>query len=174
MNHIRCPHCKSMLSIPDEYRKDKQLQCSHCGEIFNNYMIKKKKQQLKVDKFLITLAIFLTLWGVKACIESQPRSSKNSVENQYESSISIGDNVEVIKTTIGLIDEASVDEFGKAAVAGDAIGVDQLIITGKGRQIPAGEQGKVIERTVSADRIRLNDGTAWWILISADLKKVNE
>ncbi|WP_455064759.1 hypothetical protein [Prevotella sp.] len=137
-------------------------------------MIKKKKQLSKVDKFLITLAIFLTLWGVKAYIESQPTSSKNSVENQYESSISIGDNVEVIKTTIGLIDEASVDEFGKAAVAGDAIGVDQLIITGKGRQIPAGEQGKVIERTVSADRIRLNDGTAWWIPISADLKKVNE
>ncbi|MBF1638594.1 MAG: hypothetical protein HXO49_08695 [Prevotella sp.] len=137
-------------------------------------MIKKKKQQSKVDKFLITLAIFLTLWGVKAYIESQPTSSKNSVENQYESSISIGDNVEVIKTTIGLIDEASVDEFGKAAVAGDAIGVDQLIITGKGRQIPTGEQGKVIERTVSADRIRLNDGTAWWIPISADLKKVNE
>ncbi|MBF1644147.1 MAG: hypothetical protein HXO50_00695 [Prevotella sp.] len=137
-------------------------------------MIKKKKQLSKVDKFLITLAIFLTLWGVKAYIESQPTSSKNSVENQYESSISIGDNVEVIKTTIGLIDEASVDEFGKAAVAGDAIGVDQLIITGKGRQIPTGEQGKVIERTVSADRIRLNDGTAWWIPISADLKKVNE
>ena len=137
-------------------------------------MIKKKKQLSKVDKFLITLAIFLTLWGVKAYIESQPTSSKNSVENQYESSISIGDNVEVIKTTIGLIDEASEDEFGKAAVAGDAIGVDQLIITGKGRQIPTGEQGKVIERTVSADRIRLNDGTAWWIPISADLKKVNE
>ena len=137
-------------------------------------MIKKKKQLSKVDKFLITLAIFLTLWGVKAYIESQPTSSKNSVENQYESSISIGDNVEVIKTTIGLIDEASVDEFGKAAVAGDAIGVDQLIITGKGRQIPTGEQGKVIERTVSADRIRLNDGTAWWVPISADLKKVNE
>lgn len=55
-----------MLSIPDEYRKDKQLQCSHCGEIFNNYMIKKKKQLSKVDKFLITLAIFLTLWGGKS------------------------------------------------------------------------------------------------------------
>ena len=137
-------------------------------------MIKKKKQLSKVDKFLITLAIFLTLWGVIAYIDNQPRSSENSVDYQYESSISIGDNVEVIKTTIGLIDEASVDEFGNAAVAGDAIGVDQLIITGKGRQIPAGEQGKVIERTVSADRIRLNDGTAWWIPISADLKKVNE
>ena len=112
--------------------------------------------------------------GGKACIDSQPRSSKNNVDNQYESSISIGDNVEVIKTTIGLIDEASVDEFGNAAVAGDAIGVDQLIITGKGRQIPAGEQGKVIKRTVSADRIRFNDGTAWWIPISADLKKINE
>ena len=135
-------------------------------------MIKKKKQLSKVDKFLITLAIFLTLWGVIAYIDNQPRSSENSVDYQYESSISIGDNVEVIKTTIGLIDEASVDEFGNAAVAGDAIGVDQLIITG--RQIPAGEQGKVIERTVSADRIRLNDGTAWWIPISADLKKVNE
>ena len=112
--------------------------------------------------------------GGKSLYRQPTQEFKKQRRQQYESSISIGDNVEVIKTTIGLIDEASVDEFGNAAVAGDAIGVDQLIITGKGRQIPAGEQGKVIERTVSADRIRLNAGTAWWIPISAELKKVNE
>ncbi|WP_157797628.1 zinc ribbon domain-containing protein [Prevotella intermedia] len=165
MDNIRCPHCKSMLSIPNEYREDKQLQCSHCGEIFNNYIIKrkKKKQQIRFNKFLIASFICLVFLGLKACVDSYS-----------ESSINIGDNVEVIKTTIGLMDEGGVDEFWKSTIAGDRMGVEQLIITGRGRQIFVGEQGKVIERTTSASRVRLNDGAAWWIPTLSDLKKVNE
>ena len=76
-----------MLSISNEYREDKQLQCSHCGEIFNNYIIKrkKKKQQIRFNKFLIA-SLSVLFFGLKACVDSYS-----------ESSINIGDNVEVIK-----------------------------------------------------------------------------
>lgn len=58
------------------------------------------------------------------------------------------------------MDEGGVDEFWKSTIAGDRMGVEQLIITGRGRQIFVGEQGKVIECTTSASRVRLNDGAA--------------
>lgn len=47
--YIKCPHCGATLSLPEEFKSDKQLHCSKCNQNFENTLDKQKIIQADVD-----------------------------------------------------------------------------------------------------------------------------
>lgn len=101
MIHVKCPHCGSTLSVPEEYKNDKQLHCGVCNQNFKNtYTPPKtkrsqssfnnnatrhtsKKQEFSLKGKLITTAIifFLIFIGYGACEDGEDGGVKSKVEN---------------------------------------------------------------------------------------------
>lgn len=47
--YIKCPHCGATLSLPEEFKNDKQLHCGKCNQNFENTLNKQKVIQPDVD-----------------------------------------------------------------------------------------------------------------------------
>lgn len=170
--YAKCPHCGANLSVPEEFKNDKQLHCSLCNQNFDNTstkrIIPKAKgkyraqgntypQKSKSSDSYAYIVIFLLICVVAIV------SAVNGCDDTSLSSPRIGDRVVVVTNTWGSIDDDASDELGRAMVAEDHIGLYTLTQSGKVRHIWKGSCGKMIRGGWSQVQIRFDDGTLYWI-----------
>lgn len=92
MIRVKCPHCGAVLSVPEEYKYDKQLHCGICNQNFNYTYTPPKKRTSETSSFnqnnnnelslkgkiITTIVIFaLCFWGYGAC----QNLSKNRIQD---------------------------------------------------------------------------------------------
>lgn len=166
--YAKCPHCGANLSVPEEFKNDKQLHCSLCNQNFDNtstkqitpkangkhreYIPKKKSSDFYAYMFIILVVCV----GVVV-------SAVNGCDDTSSSSPRIGDRVVVVTNTWGAIDDDASDELGRAMVAEDHLGLYTLTQSGKVRHIWKGSCGKMIRGGWSQVQVRFDDGTLYWL-----------
>lgn len=95
MTCVKCPHCGANLSVPEEFKNDKQLHCSQCNQNFDNNKEKEKPKKTpqtnlnsQVYKFRWTkrriewaLCALLSLVSMMIYVYNDDTTPKQIVEN---------------------------------------------------------------------------------------------
>lgn len=175
MIYTKCPNCGATLSVPDEYKNDKQLHCSQCNQNFENkknFLWKAPTEKFKPvpkrneqpeelslkGKIITTIVIFIIVFfAYGAC------------ENLSGDTLQIGDRVIVTEGTWGTYDKDN-DELVNSAMAGDSYGVYEQVKMGRAKYIREGTQGKIIQLRGKV-QIRFDDYSIYWVSRNAVKKE---
>lgn len=172
MLHIVCPKCEATLSINNEYINDKQLHCSVCNKNFNNHIYQHSTNPFSVYSFAQykdTASKYINInkkyvgWIIIGIIVF-------AILFSGETTPKLGDRVRITTETIGATDESTEKEVRQAGGAKDHLAILQLMAEGRARIIPAGSTGTFIQ---GGGRVRLDDGTAYWVPLK-HIKKIND
>ena len=151
---VPCPFCKA--KIPSD-----SLRCRHCAADLSEQKIRGQISSSVKRKRIVILAIlaFIALPFFVSRIAGQfSPSSPSSPSTQSAQSVSIGSkgfirtsSAQVVLT----IDEKAFDDFTKAAVANDTVGMGQIVLQERGFFVPNGTNVLAIDASFAKRQVRV-------------------
>jgi hypothetical protein len=173
---IPCPECRQKIS-------EEAVNCPKCGRPLSDEDVDRAVQEAEKQKkvqnavgmgcLAVVLVLMFAFRGCLSGTSGPPPGSETRGEpaGGASSGASVGSearlHVDGLDTVMVAVDEQAFDEFTKASVAKDNIGIANLVLSGKLVEVPDNTRVLVVDMGLFRRKVRVLEGThvglAGWV-----------
>jgi len=143
--------------------QDDAIVCKHCGKELNKQAVRKQEYKWTVGKISCAVILIPIILGFVITLARGCSGSDTTTPNNAQPSVGVGQEGFLRTSDVGgdvyvATTESAFDEFVKAAVIKDTIGMAQMVLNGRAFGVPYNTKILVTESAFTKKKVRILEG----------------